>query len=219
MQPEPMVRLPRDSRTLPAAYELRKDPRAMRYHVERGQTLWEIAAEMYGDDRLWADIGMVNDITDPNDIGEGMIVLPSVLGGKLRIDLIPGASGAFDLALIPAVEFRSGSFQISLRFEGNLTALSPVGRTLGRDRTGELVGPLLADQRAYVDPRDGSIRLVGGVAEYFEAFAETKAIGAVSAEPGATEFSFAPTLVDFEVDQLRYRGAIEVLGEASFVRR
>ena len=191
----------------------------MRYKVERGQTLWEIAAEMYGDDRLWADIGMVNDIGDPNDIGEGLIVLPSVLGGKLRLDLIPGASGAFDLALLPQVEARAGSFLIRLRFEGNLTALSPVGRTLGRDRTGELVRPLFAEQRAYVDPRDGSIRLVGGVSNYCESLAEQTAPQKVGPDAPSVEFSFPPSLVDFEVDQLRYRGAIHVLGEATFVRR
>ncbi len=214
-----MLRWQRDFRPLPATYELKKDPRAMRYQVERGQTLWEIAAEMYGDDRLWADIGMVNDIADPNDIGAGMIVLPSVLGGKLRFDLIPGATGSFDLALIPEVSFRSGSYEMTLRFEGNLTALSPVGRTLGRDRAGELIAPVLAQQRAYVDPRDGLIRLVGGVADHFDALAERTALQKASPEAVSTEFSFFPSLVDFEVDDLRFRGAIEVLGEAAFVRR
>jgi hypothetical protein len=191
----------------------------MRYQAERGQTLWEIAAEMYGDDRLWADIGMVNDIGDPNDIGAASLILPSVLGGKLRQDLIPGASGAFDLALVPRVEFRAGSFHMSLHFEGNLTALSPVGRTLGRDRTGELVIPILAEQRAYVDPRDGSIHLVGGVSDHSEDLAGQAAGQRAAPEPGSTEFSFPPTLIDFEVDQLRYRGAVEILGEAAFVRR
>ena len=204
---------------MPAAYEIRKDPRAMRYQVERGQTLWEIAAEMYGDDRLWADIGMINDIDDPNDLGVAWIVLPSMLGGKMRIDLIPGVSGAFDLASLPSVEFRSGSFQIELRFEGNLTALSPVGRTLGRDRTGELVTPIFAEQRAYVDPRDGGVRLVGGVADHFQPLAEQIAAQKVSTEAGSTEFSFPAALVDFEVEQLRYRGAVEVLGVATFQRK
>lgn len=202
-----------------AAYELRKDPRAMRYQVERGQSLWEIAAEMYGDDRLWADIGMVNDIADPNDIGIARIILPSLLGGKLRIDLIPGASGAFDLALLPAVGFRSGSFEIALRFEGSLTALSPVGRTLGRDRTGELVKPLFAEQRAYVDPRDGSVKLVGGVSDHFQPLAETSSPEKILPEAGSTDFGFPPMLADFEVEQLRYRGAVEILGEARFTRR
>jgi hypothetical protein len=201
------------------AYEIKKDPRAMRYQVERGQTLWEIAAEMYGDDRLWADIGMINGIDDPNDLGIASIVLPSMLGGKLRMDLIPGASGAFDLGLLPSVEFRSGSFQIELHFEGNLTALSPVGRTLGRDRTYELVKPMFAEQRAYVDPRDGAVRLVGGVSDHFQPLAELQAAEAVSAEAGATDFAFPASLVDFEVDQLRYRGAVEVLGTAKFLRR
>jgi hypothetical protein len=214
-----MVRWRRESPDLAAAYELKRDPRAMRYKVERGQTLWEIAAEMYGDDRLWADVGMVNDIGDPNDIGEGVIVLPSMLGGKLRMDLIPGASGAFDLGLIPHVEHRAGSFQIKLRFEGNLTALSPVGRTLGRDRTGELIRPLFAEQRAYVDPRNGAIRLVGGVSDYCDALAEQAAPEKAGPDVASVEFSFPPALVDFEVDQLRYRGAIEILGEATFVRR
>jgi hypothetical protein len=162
---------------------------------------------------------MINDITDPNDIGMGAIILPSMLGGKLRQDLIPGAMGAFDLALIPAVEFRAGSFRMALRFEGNLTALSPVGRTLGRDRTGELIAPILAEQRAYVDPRDGSIHLVGGVAEHFEGLAEQTAEQRATPEAASTEFAFAPALVDFEIEQLRYRGAIEVLGEAVFIRR
>jgi hypothetical protein len=203
---------------LAAAYELKKDPRAIRYQVQRGQTLWEIAAEMYGDDRLWQDVGMVNDIEDPNDIGAGVIVLPSVLGGKLRLDLIPGASGAFDLALIPPVTFRSGSYQITLRFEGNLTVLSPVGRPLGRDRAGELVRPMFAEQRAYVDPRDNSIRLVGGMADHFETLAELRALVKDSAQGRVKAFSFPPSLVDFELDQLRYRGAIEIRGEAVFVR-
>ncbi|MCB1021330.1 MAG: LysM peptidoglycan-binding domain-containing protein [Acidobacteria bacterium] len=185
----------------------------MRYAVERGQTLWDIAAEMYGDDRLWADIGMVNDIDDPNDIGEGMIVLPSVLGGKMRLDLIPGASGAFDLALIDEVAFRSGSFQTKLRFEGNLTALSPTGRTLGRDRTGELIRPILCEQRAYLDPRDNLVRLTGGLSEYFEPLAEATAKPAVAPEGHAVEFRFGPMLLDIEVEQLRFRGAIEILGE------
>jgi hypothetical protein len=202
-----------------AAYELKKDPRAMRYQVERGQSLWEIAAEMYGDDRLWADVGMVNDITDPNDIGEAVIVLPSMLGGKLRLDLIPGASGAFDLALIPAVEFQSGSYQIRLRFQGSLTALSPVGRTLGRDRTGALVAPLLAGQRANVDPRDGAIRLVGGAADHFDGLAEQTAVRKAAPQGGVTWFWFPPLLVDFEVEGLRYRGAIEIRGEAALARR
>ena len=202
-----------------AAYELKKDPRAMRYQVEPGQTLWEIAAEMYGDDRLWADVGMVNDITDPNDIGAGVIVLPSMLGGKVRLDLIPGASGAFDLALIPAVEFRSGSYQIRLRFGGSLTALSPVGRTLGRDRTGDLVAPLLAGQRAYVDARDGKIRLVGGAADHFDGLAERTAITKAGPQAGVTRFWFPPLLVDFEVERLRYRGAIEIRGETALARR
>ncbi|MEZ5391346.1 MAG: hypothetical protein R2724_00385 [Bryobacterales bacterium] len=199
---------------LSAAYEFRKDPRAMRYAVERGQTLWEIAAEMYGDDRLWADVGMVNDIDDPNDIGEGTIVLPSVLGGKLRIDLIPGASGSFDLALVDEVSFRSGSFQIKLRFEGNLTALSPTGRTLGRDRTGELVRPILAEQRAYLDPRDNLVRLTGGLADHFEPLAEAAARPKTPAQGHGLEFRFGPMLADIEVEQLRFRGAIEILGEA-----
>ena len=214
-----MVPWLREIDAVSAAYELRKDPRAMQYQVERGQTLWEIAAEMYGDDRLWADIGMVNDIDDPNDLGVGRIVLPSVLGEKLRLDLIPGASGAFDLALLPHVEFRGGSFQMTLRFEGNLTALSPVGRTLGRDRTGELVKPIFAEQRAYVDPRDGSVKLVGGVADCFQPLAEQSSPETISTRGEATEFAFPATLVDFEVDQLRYRGAVEILGEAKFQRR
>ncbi len=202
-----------------AAYELKKDPRAMRYQVERGQTMWEIAAEMYGDDRLWADIGMVNDIGDPNDLGAVTIILPSMLGGKLRMDLIPGSSGAFDLALLPEVEFRSGSYELKLRFEGNLTALSPVGRTLGRDRTGELIQPMFAEQSAYVDPRDGSVKLTGGVAEHFPPLAEQASPEKISTEGGVSEFGFPPALVDFEVEQLRYRGAIEVLGEAEFLKR
>lgn len=202
-----------------AAYEIRKDPRAMLYQVERGQTLWEIAAEMYGDDRLWADIGMVNDIGDPNDLGVARIVLPSMLGGKLRMDLIPGVSGAFNLALLPSVEFRAGSYQMELRFEGNLTALSPVGRTLGRDRTGELIQSIFAEQRAYVDPRDGSVRLVGGVADHFEALLDQSAAEKVPAEPGTTAFAFPACLVDFEIEQLRFRGAVEILGEVQFLRK
>ena len=188
----------------------------MLYQVERGQTLWEIAAEMYGDDRLWADIGMVNDVADPNDLGTARIVLPSKLGGKLRLDLVPGASGAFDLSLLPALDFRSGSFQISLRFEGNLTALSPVGRTLGRDRTGELVRTIFSEQRAYVDPRDQSVHLVAGIADYFAPLAEQSAEQRISTDGDETEFVFPPTLVDFEADQLRYRGAVEILGAAKF---
>jgi hypothetical protein len=78
---------------------------------------------------------------------------------------------------------------------------------------------LLAEQRAYVDPRDGSIRLIGGVSDHCEGLAAQPAPQTVTPEDESIEFAFPPSLVDFEVDQLRYRGAIEILGKAVFARR
>jgi len=48
---------------------------------------------------------------------------------------------------------------------------------------------------------------------------EQSAAEKVPPEPGTTTFAFPAALVDFEVEQLRYRGAVEILGEATFSRK
>lgn len=54
---------------------------ALDYHVSRGESLWRIAARIYGDPLYWRWIAQVNGLTTPDRIAPGQVlVLPPPLG-------------------------------------------------------------------------------------------------------------------------------------------
>src|SRR5690606_10035611 len=54
---------------------------ALDYHVSRGESLWRIAARVYGDPLYWRWIAQVNGLSAPDRIAPGQVlVLPPPLG-------------------------------------------------------------------------------------------------------------------------------------------
>ncbi|MFV0664115.1 CHAT domain-containing protein [Denitromonas sp.] len=54
---------------------------ALDYHVSRGESLWRIAARVYGDPQYWRWIAQVNGLSEPDRIAPGQVlVLPPPLG-------------------------------------------------------------------------------------------------------------------------------------------
>jgi len=57
------------------------------YTVQEGQSLWEIAEDVYGDGFQWTKIAQANNITDPNSIEEGQtLTIPALESDELAME-------------------------------------------------------------------------------------------------------------------------------------